>query len=145
MQQSARLNSKTSSTLARLRRGIGSGIGRGIHRGIRRTRIAGAALVAIGAYSAALLMLKLQISFWLAAPLAMVITSLIGALVALPALRLSTWYFALISLTFASVVGELIVEWKSIVGAWDELAELYRAEEYARLSERLRVMRKGGE
>ncbi|MDH4376487.1 MAG: hypothetical protein QE494_09325 [Ramlibacter sp.] len=51
MQQSARLNSKTSSTLARLRRGIGSGIGRGIHRGIHRTRIAGAALVAIGAIS----------------------------------------------------------------------------------------------
>lgn len=83
-----------------------------------QTSLAQGALVAIGAYSAALLMLKLQISFWLAAPLAMVITSLIGALVALPALRLSTWYFALISLTFASVVGELIVEWRGLTGGF---------------------------
>lgn len=83
-----------------------------------QTSLAQGALVAIGAYASSLLMIKLQMSFWVAAPLAMVLTSAVGALVALPALRLSTWYFALISLTFASVVGELIVEWRSLTGGF---------------------------
>jgi ABC-type branched-subunit amino acid transport system ATPase component/ABC-type branched-subunit amino acid transport system permease subunit len=83
-----------------------------------QTSLAQGALVAIGAYTTALLMVKLQMSFWLAAPLAMLLTSAVGALVALPALRLSTWYFALISLTFASVVGELIIEWRQLTGGF---------------------------
>jgi len=91
-----------------------------------QTSLAQGALVAIGAYAAALLMIKLQLSFWLAAPLAMVITSAVGALVALPALRLSTWYFALISLTFASVVGELIVEWRGLTGGFTGVVDIPR-------------------
>lgn len=91
-----------------------------------QTSLAQGALVAIGAYASALLMVKLQLSFWVAAPLAMVLTSAAGALVALPALRLSTWYFALISLTFASVVGELIVEWRSLTGGFTGIVDIPR-------------------
>lgn len=91
-----------------------------------QTSLAQGALVAIGAYASALLMVKLQLSFWIAAPLAMVLTSAVGALVALPALRLSTWYFALISLTFASVVGELIVEWRSLTGGFTGIVGIPR-------------------
>lgn len=91
-----------------------------------QTSLAQGALVAIGAYAAALLMVKLQLSFWIAAPLAMVLTSAVGALIALPAMRLSTWYFALISLTFASVVGELIVEWRSLTGGFTGIVGIPR-------------------
>jgi branched-chain amino acid transport system ATP-binding protein/branched-chain amino acid transport system permease protein len=91
-----------------------------------QTSLAQGALVAIGAYASALLMIKLQMSFWLAAPLAMLITAAVGALVALPALRLSTWYFALISLTFASVVGELIVEWRGLTGGFTGVVDIPR-------------------
>lgn len=91
-----------------------------------QTSLAQGALVAIGAYSSALLMVKLHMPFWIAAPLAMVLTSAVGALVALPALRLSTWYFALISLTFASVVGELIVEWRGLTGGFSGISGIAR-------------------
>ncbi|MDB5818420.1 MAG: Amino acid/amide transporter rane protein 2, family /amino acid/amide transporter [Rhizobacter sp.] len=91
-----------------------------------QTSLAQGALVAIGAYASAILMVKLQLSFWIAAPCAMAITSVAGALVALPALRLSTWYFALISLSFASVVGELIVEWRSLTGGFTGIVGIPR-------------------
>jgi ABC-type branched-subunit amino acid transport system ATPase component/ABC-type branched-subunit amino acid transport system permease subunit len=91
-----------------------------------QTSLAQGALVAIGAYSSALLMIRLQMPFWMAAPLAMVLTSAVGALVALPALRLSTWYFALISLSFTSVVGELIIEWRSLTGGFTGISGIPR-------------------
>ena len=68
------------------------------------------ALVAVGGYAAALVMVDAGFSFWLAAPFAIVVTTLFGCLMALPALRLSTWYFALVTLGFAEVVGGLLVE-----------------------------------
>jgi ABC-type branched-subunit amino acid transport system ATPase component/ABC-type branched-subunit amino acid transport system permease subunit len=77
------------------------------------------ALVGIGAYATAILMINAKLSFFLAAPLAMIITSGAGALMALPAFRLSTWYFALITLTFAQVVGELLVEWRGLTRGFD--------------------------
>ena len=77
------------------------------------------ALVAIGAYSTAILMIDEKLSFWIAAPLAMVIASGAGAVMALPAFRLSTWYFALITLTFAQVVDELLVEWRGLTRGFD--------------------------
>src|SRR5690349_9799753 len=66
------------------------------------------ALVAIGAYSVALLTVDQQWSFWLAALVAMVAAAAVGAVMALPAFRLSTWYFALITLGFAEVLEGLL-------------------------------------
>jgi branched-chain amino acid transport system permease protein len=91
-----------------------------------QTSLAQGALVAVGAYTSAILMVKFQFSFWVAAALATCVTSLCGGLVALPALRLSTWYFALISLTFASVVGELIIEWRSFTGGFNGILGIPR-------------------
>ena len=68
------------------------------------------ALVAVGGYAAALGMVDLGLNFWLAACLAIAVTTFFGGLMALPALRLSTWYFALVTLGFAEVVGGLLVE-----------------------------------
>jgi ABC-type branched-subunit amino acid transport system ATPase component/ABC-type branched-subunit amino acid transport system permease subunit len=72
------------------------------------------ALVAIGAYTAAISMVDYKLSFWLALPLSLALTAGAGALMALPAFRLSTWYFALITLGFANVIGGLLTEWRSL-------------------------------
>lgn len=79
-----------------------------------QTSIGHGALVAVGAYVAAIGMVDYHLSFWLALPLAMVGTGVAGALMALPTFRLSTWYFALITLGFARVVSGLLVELEPI-------------------------------
>lgn len=79
-----------------------------------QTSIGHGALVAVGAYVAALGMVDHGLSFWVALPLAMVGTGLAGALMALPTFRLSTWYFALITLGFARVISGLLVELEPI-------------------------------
>lgn len=79
-----------------------------------QTSIGHGALVAIGAYVAALLMVDGGLSFWLALPLALAGSALIGAAMALPTFRLSAWYFALITLGFARVVASILTEWGSL-------------------------------
>ena len=72
------------------------------------------ALVGIGSYTTALLMVDAHWSFWASALAGMVASTLGGLAMALPALRLSTWYFALVTLTFAQVVADLLVEWRGL-------------------------------
>ena len=72
------------------------------------------ALMAVGAYAVAIATVDHQLSFWLALPLALVLTAGVGALMALPAFRLSTWYFALVTLGFATVIGGLLTEWRGL-------------------------------
>ena len=77
------------------------------------------ALMAIGAYTAAILMVDHHWSFWPAACAGMVLTAVGGALMALPAFRVSTWYFALITLGFAHVVSGMLVEWGGLTHSFD--------------------------
>jgi branched-subunit amino acid ABC-type transport system permease component len=72
------------------------------------------ALVAVGSYTTALLMVDAHWSFWASALAGMVVATAAGLVMALPALRLSTWYFALVTLTFAQVVTDLLVEWRGL-------------------------------
>jgi branched-chain amino acid transport system permease protein len=72
------------------------------------------ALVGLGGYATALLMVDAHWSFWAAAAAGMAIATVAGLVMALPALRLSTWYFALVTLTFAQVVTDLLVEWRGL-------------------------------
>lgn len=72
------------------------------------------ALVAIGAYAAAIAIVDHGLSFWVALVLSVVLAAGAGALMALPAFRLSAWYFALITLCFANVVGGLLTEWRGL-------------------------------
>ena len=72
------------------------------------------ALVAVGSYTTAILMVDAHWSFWASGLAGMVLATVIGLVMALPALRLSTWYFALVTLTFAQVVTDLLVEWRSV-------------------------------
>ncbi|MHB1420971.1 MAG: branched-chain amino acid ABC transporter permease [Bacillota bacterium] len=63
-----------------------------------------AAFMGIGAYTSALMVLRADISFWWALPLAGLLAGLIGFIVALPTLRVKGIYFGI--LTFA--LGEFI-------------------------------------
>jgi branched-chain amino acid transport system permease protein len=77
------------------------------------------ALMAVGAYTAAILMVDHQWSFWPSALAGMALTAVAGALMALPAFRVSTWYFALITLGFAHVVSAMLVEWGGLTHSFD--------------------------
>jgi ABC-type branched-subunit amino acid transport system ATPase component/ABC-type branched-subunit amino acid transport system permease subunit len=84
-----------------------------------QTSIGHGALVATGAYVTALLTVDGGVSCWVAFPLAMVASALLGTLMALPTFRLSAWYFALITLAFARVVAGLLTEWAPLTHGFD--------------------------
>jgi len=71
---------------------------------------------AIGAYTVAILTTKGGLSFWLAWPVAMLLTAAVGALLALPALRVRGPYLAMITIAFGFVVEHAIVESASLTG-----------------------------
>jgi len=75
---------------------------------------ANAALFGIGAYATGLLQVKLGLPFWVAFPAAVVLTTLIGLVVALPALRLSGLYLALVTLAFAQLTQWLMLNWERV-------------------------------
>jgi len=71
-----------------------------------------AAIMGIGAYTAALLMFRLGVSFWIALPVAGIVATIIGSLGALPALRMKRVYLALVTLAFAELIQWVLVHWK---------------------------------
>lgn len=73
-----------------------------------------AALMGIGAYTAALLTTRLGVSFWLALPLAGVVSAAMGAVGALPAMRMRRVYLALVTLAFAQLVVWVLVNWNAV-------------------------------
>lgn len=75
-------------------------------------------LVAVGAYTTAVLTVDHGWSFWAAAGPAMAVSTVVGGLMALPALRLSSWHLALITLAFAMVVGSLLTELRDLTGGF---------------------------
>lgn len=76
------------------------------------------ALVAVGAYTAAILMTDSGWSFWPAAIAAAGVAGVVGSVMALPALRLSSWHVALITLFFALVTRSVLVELRDLTGGW---------------------------
>lgn len=81
-----------------------------------QTSLGHAAFFAIGAYASAIFAQRLGLPFWLAIPLAGILATLIGALIALPALRLRNLYLAIATLGFGIVTQKLIFEWRSMTG-----------------------------
>jgi len=71
-----------------------------------------AAMMGIGAYTAALLMFRLGVSFWIALPAAGIVATIIGSLGALPALRMKRVYLALVTLAFAELIQWVLIHWK---------------------------------
>ena len=71
---------------------------------------------AIGAYAVAILTTAAKLDFWLALPLAVALSGLVGALLALPALRVKGPYLAMITIAFGFVVENGAAEWKTLTG-----------------------------
>ena len=69
-----------------------------------------AALLGIGAYTAAVLSMHFGIGFWPSIPVAIVVTAVFGALLALPALRVTGPYLAMVTLAFGTIIQILINE-----------------------------------
>lgn len=72
------------------------------------------AFVAITAYVSSLLRLKLDWSFWLAAPVALAAVVLAAALVGMITLRLRGPFFVLVMLAFGEIVRLIIVNWQDM-------------------------------
>lgn len=73
-----------------------------------------AALMGIGAYTAALLMHRLGVTFWIAVPAGGFAAAAIGSLGALPAMRMKRVYLALMTLAIAELIQWVLVHWKVV-------------------------------
>jgi branched-chain amino acid transport system permease protein len=78
-----------------------------------------AALMGIGAYIATLLPTKMDVSFWIALPLAGIVAAIFGAVIALPAIRISRVYLALLTLGVAQLATWVLINWQSVTGGTD--------------------------
>jgi branched-chain amino acid transport system permease protein len=72
-----------------------------------------AAFFAVGAYTAAILMLDLRVSYWLAMPAAGLVAAMLGIAVGIPTLRMRGMYFAIATMGFNEVVRLLLKTWVS--------------------------------
>lgn len=70
-----------------------------------------AAFYGIGAYTAAILMVNYDISFWLALPAAAIVTGFFGFLLGTPVMRLKGDYLGIVTLGFGEIVRLIFVNW----------------------------------
>ncbi len=73
-----------------------------------------AAFYGIGAYTAALLIVNHQFSFWAALPLAAIFTGFCGALLGLAVMRLRGDYLGIVTLAFGEIIRLIFVNWVSV-------------------------------
>lgn len=69
-----------------------------------------AGLFAVGAYAAAILMTRLGMSYWIALPIAVVLTALAGTGLGIPALRLQGPYLAVTTIAFGLILQTFVNE-----------------------------------
>ncbi len=74
------------------------------------------AFVMLGAYFSALIVMKLELSFWISLPLAGFLTFLVALVIGYPILRLKGTYFAILTLIIAEVMTQGARVWKFIGG-----------------------------
>ena len=75
---------------------------------------------ALGAYTVAILTAA-KWSFWAALPVAALVATLTGALLALPAVRVSGPYLAMVTIAFGFIVEHAAVEWRGLTGGQNGL------------------------
>ncbi len=71
---------------------------------------------AIGAYTVAILQTKLGVSFWLALPVAAILSAIVGTILAIPSLRVRGPYLAMITIAFGFIIEHGAVEWRALTG-----------------------------
>jgi branched-chain amino acid transport system permease protein len=76
--------------------------------------LAHAGFMAIGAYTSALLVMKLGLSFWVALPLGGIASALIALVVGYPFVRVKRVYFAMLTLFLGAVIRLIIMEWRNL-------------------------------
>ena len=76
---------------------------------------------AIGAYTVAILTTRAGLSFWLAWPLATLLSAACGWLLALPALRVKGPYLAMVTIAFGFIVEHGAAEWRGLTGGQNGL------------------------
>jgi len=74
------------------------------------------AFLGVGGYTAAILTSTLGLSFWIALPLAGVMTAVIGGLFGIPSLRLKGLYLAIATLAAQFIILFVISRWTSLTG-----------------------------
>jgi len=70
-----------------------------------------AAFYGIGAYTAALLLIHYDLSFWLVLPIAAIVTGFFGFLLGTPVIRLRGDYLGIVTLGFGEIVRLIFVNW----------------------------------
>ena len=68
----------------------------------------------VGAYTCALLQVKLGVNFWVALLTSGLFAALIGFLLGLPSLRLSGTYLSIVTLGFCEIVQMILKQWESV-------------------------------
>ncbi len=74
------------------------------------------AFLGVGGYASAILTTRLGIPFWVALPLAGIITAAVGALFGVPALRLKGLYLAMATLAAQVIIYFLFNHWDALTG-----------------------------
>ncbi len=75
-----------------------------------------AGFMAIGAYSAVILVVDVGLPFFLALPISMVITMIVGLLIGLPAVRLRSDYLAIATIAFSEVIRISVQNLRGLTG-----------------------------
>jgi ABC-type branched-subunit amino acid transport system ATPase component/ABC-type branched-subunit amino acid transport system permease subunit len=83
-----------------------------------------AGFYAIGAYTVAVSTVTYGASFWLALPLAMLLTGLVGIGLALPAVRVTGPALAMVTIAFGFIIEHGAVEWKGLTGGANGLMHI---------------------
>ena len=83
--------------------------------------LAHAGFFGIGGYTAGILMADHGVSFWLALPAAIALTSALGYLIGLAALRTREDYFAIFTLAVGVMIVIVIERWEGLTGGTDGL------------------------
>jgi branched-chain amino acid transport system permease protein len=89
-----------------------------------RLSLATAGLFAVGAYSSALIVTKLGLPFWVALPLAGVIASVAGMIIALISIKRSGITFIMLTWCFTEIIRLTISNQKSILGGLNGLRNI---------------------
>jgi len=79
---------------------------------------------AIGAYAVAILTTDAGFEFWPALIVALIVTGIVGVLLAIPALRVSGPYLAMVTIAFAFIVEHGAVEWRGLTGGANGLMNI---------------------
>ncbi|MBW1800709.1 MAG: branched-chain amino acid ABC transporter permease [Deltaproteobacteria bacterium] len=77
------------------------------------------AFFGVGAYAAAILATKAGFPFWLAVPVAGIVTALVGMIFGIPSLRLKHLYLTIATLAGQFIIEYVLIEWETLTGGAD--------------------------